>query len=193
MDFPILSPQSIRAIEAYDPLLEQNDGDTLLLSFTRGSRNYSYFIDRRGWVIVSIQHSGGFSADYYYDQLNQFKALRMIALNGDTTLSQGGYRFSDIRINGQAAITAFSSPVARSKPKVRFEGSRIIARSPLGRRKAEVTIYSLKGSILHNSRTNGGIFTVDRKDFANDPSQGFYLITWQAAGRQAVQTFFLHK
>ncbi|MFW6254833.1 MAG: fibrobacter succinogenes major paralogous domain-containing protein [Chitinivibrionales bacterium] len=100
---PVLSVVPVHRMESLGITLQNADRDTFSLRLEVDNIVYDYYIERKRWLIVSIVCTGGqsFNADYYYEKIeNDIPVLTMIAMQGDTSLNSGGYRFSNIRING---------------------------------------------------------------------------------------------
>ena len=103
---PVLSSEPIKRMRQAELQLADSANDTLQLILVVDSTTFKYFVEKERWIIASIQCTGKepFHADYYYDYyegLGNIPVLTMVAINGDTTLDQGGYSFSNIQINGQ--------------------------------------------------------------------------------------------
>jgi len=84
---------------------------------TSGEDEYQYVVDTASGLVRGLERyreypSGyryrNFNSTFFYDETGDVPVLRMIATNGDTTLSRGGYRFFDIEVNTPLDDTLFA-------------------------------------------------------------------------------------
>lgn len=193
---PVLSSKTMDDIGELNPELSQAEQDTFQLSFTGGDRTYTHWIEKERWVVVRIQHSGGFDANYYYEDFNGIPALCMMALQGDTLLTDGGggYRFSNIRINGLTGIKQTVQSSSRSVLNIRYDGPTITVFTPLHWSKSgAVSIFSSDGRMLYSRKINGRHIILNTKDFRHVPAQGYYILSWESKTHTAAYPFLLQK
>lgn len=180
---PVLSAEPLKRMLESGMQLKDSAGDTVALSLTSGDITYEYFVEKHRWVVTSIRCSGGmdFQADYYYDYLQGIPTLRMVALEGDTTLSKGGYRFSNITINGPLPIRDLPSRSAEAV--VRFRGGKegvpVVEFGESHGLLRQVSIRDLRGRLVY-SRTvspDERVFSlVEATEAWQALSQGVYVL-----------------
>ena len=109
---PVMSSEPIKRMLQLNPRLEDTLSDTVKLLFTAGETSYEYWVELSRSVIVSIRRTGAetFHANYYYGMYNGIPLLKMMAMNGDTTLQNGGYRFYNIKLNGSLSVRRSRTP-----------------------------------------------------------------------------------
>jgi len=139
VDQPIMSAELLSRLRG-GHLLE-NEADHFVVVHMDIDNEYHFRIDKETWEIRSLEVRGldWYAATYYYGEHEGMHYLRMIAIDGDTTLGKGGYRFHNVYLNGEpvpATLTAVRRPVARFGPasdrRVGLSGSAVLF-DPRGR------------------------------------------------------------
>ncbi|MBD3418980.1 MAG: hypothetical protein GF398_02560 [Chitinivibrionales bacterium] len=186
---PVLSAEPVSRMVQAGAELRDSTGDTVELVLEFDSTTYTYCIDTKQWTVASIQNNGKapFSADYYYDEFNGIPVLSMVAVDGDTSLAQGGYRFSSIRLNGQLDVHPASRPKKSCPVKISYHQHILnltFSADMVGRRNLIIT--TLSGRVLYHCRLPRyqTEIAIDMLSHKHVISGGTYLLTIQSGSGQ---------
>jgi hypothetical protein len=117
---PVIAPSTYQGwLSRPVEVSEAADGLVQVSYFDSGSgvEEYRYAVDTASGLVRNLEkyreYASGyryrsFNSAFFYDETGDVPVLRMIATNGDTTLSRGGYRFFDIEVDTPLDDTLFA-------------------------------------------------------------------------------------
>lgn len=138
---PLLSSATLEGWRTYGAVITYEDDTMVVDSFNDGTYSYRYTVDKRTWLqtglrIVDYTGYTTYWARFVYDE---WDVLRMIALNGDTTMHSGGIVFHTVKINGELG-TRPGRPLARGSIPVSAAQAAVVSLLP-GRHPLAGQVY----------------------------------------------------
>ena len=115
----MLSASEIRGLSGKGAHISRENQDTAIISYADSADTaWIYKIDKKRGLVVGLDLYNKqrdtilLNSTYLYRDTNDMYVLREIALRGDTSLSKGGYRFSNVHINDSIPDSMFAAPNA---------------------------------------------------------------------------------
>lgn len=171
---PIMSAKMVRAWATSAAVVIRDSLDTCVVKVPDSADTLLYSVDMARGVISGLNWygaSGYVTHQYFYGRDNGVYYLQKVSCSSwDTTIEYGGYRFSNIRINGQPVTSVKRSAQPEKSPfaihpagsrgdQILFTGAqagmRIAAFDLLGRGLFEIALRG-SGDILDPDRLCGG-------------------------------------
>lgn len=179
---PVLSAAMLSGLRG-GHLLE-NEADYFVVVSMDMDNEYHFRIDKDTWAIAGLEVRGleWYEANYYYGVFEDMRYLRMIAIEGDTSLDKGGYRFYNIHLNGD--------PVPESISAVRFVSGRPPARTGEPGLPGTSRVFDIRGRAVHfGPAANAGGGTPSRGSGRIEAARGMYFRT-NERGPERVNSIF---
>ena len=134
MRAPVLSTSVIRGLSGKGAHISRENQDTAIISYADSADTaWIYKIDKKRNLIVGLDLYNKqrdtilLNSMYFYRDTNNMYVLQKIALRGDSCLSKGGYRFSNVHVNDSIPDSLFIAPnavlwaPARPDDRISFE------------------------------------------------------------------------
>ncbi|MBD3418586.1 MAG: hypothetical protein GF398_00565 [Chitinivibrionales bacterium] len=153
---PVMSTDLFAEWELHNATIESETADSLTVFCDNGLHDFFYIVNKSSWLITRVfsLDSIYYDAYYYYLRSNGKWILSVIANLNDTTLNEGGVRFSMIAVNGNDAVpVAQIMQVRQPDPSmIRLNASIISVNLPRTLRNAIFTMTTLDGQTLLRRR-----------------------------------------
>lgn len=195
---PILSTEPLKRMLQLAVTIQDSVKDTIKLSFTVDSTVYEYFIDRYSWLITSIKQKNrsftSFHADYHYSYQSGIPVLRLVAMQSDTTLTHGGYRFSNIKINGSFSVRKVSADKNFKAFCFAYlsSGKLIVTFYNKTKKTGMYRIRDLAGRTVFKKEIAQNVSTIEWDGFSNSKQhvhQGVYILQIEYSGKHFSKQF----
>ncbi len=177
----MLSPEPLLALKNQNPQLVTDPDGMHWLIANGGDIFYVYGIDPSSFYITRMEQRTSsdttFSADYYYYTHNGIPVLRMMAMNGDTSITgSGGYRFSNIRINGETNSRNTNRAKKRSRDVLQYTDTElIILLSNSAQPGSYYSIRDIRGALIEKNALKPGATSIR---LPSPAAAGQYILEW---------------
>lgn len=200
---PVLSSGPIKAWKDKGAVVTRDTLDTCVVSYAATDSIWSYKIDKSMWLVSElVVHSNSldsnvFDGTFIYRDSSSIPVIEKIALMKDTAMNQGGYVFSNIKINQPLPDSMFKNALIRSRAVV-YKGkfgitvspSSVVFEFPRDEGIMRAAVYDAAGRKVYKMAVEGYSSQFIWR-FGKSMQTGFYFVRAEGKNRVFCERFLV--